>query len=74
MDEEAFQLVRGLVFASVLGLGLLLERVARHARLAPAWRTNVGLWASNAILVGLMGLVLLLKPEGLFGTKKEGGK
>ena len=28
----------------------------------------------NAILVGLMGLVLLLKPEGLFGAKKEGGK
>ena len=29
---------------------------------------------ANAILVGMMGLVLLLKPEGLFGTKKEGGR
>jgi branched-chain amino acid transport system permease protein len=29
---------------------------------------------ANAILVGLMGVVLLLKPEGLFGVKKEGGK
>jgi branched-chain amino acid transport system permease protein len=29
---------------------------------------------ANAILVGVMGLVLLVKPEGLFGTKKEGGR
>lgn len=28
---------------------------------------------ANAILVGLMGLVLLIKPAGLFGAKKEGG-
>lgn len=29
---------------------------------------------AQAITVGIMAVVLLLKPEGLFGTKKEGGK
>jgi sterol desaturase/sphingolipid hydroxylase (fatty acid hydroxylase superfamily) len=53
MDEPAFQLARAGVFALVLGLGLFLERLARHADLRPAWRTNLGLWATNGVVVGL---------------------
>lgn len=30
--------------------------------------------AANAILVGVMALVLLIRPAGLFGAKKEGGR
>jgi sterol desaturase/sphingolipid hydroxylase (fatty acid hydroxylase superfamily) len=53
VEEETFQLVRGGAFALILGLGLLLERLARHAHLRPAWRTNLGLWATTGVMVGV---------------------
>jgi len=52
MDEQSFQIARGLVFAVVLGLGVVLERTIRHAALRPAWRTNLGLWIMDAAVVG----------------------
>src|SRR5512145_2312601 len=54
MDEGGFQLVRVAAFAFALGLGLVLERVARHAALRPAWKTNLGLWAANGVAVGVI--------------------
>lgn len=54
MDEDLFQLVRGGVFAFALGLGLALEKFARHAPLRPAWKTNLGLWATNGLVVGVL--------------------
>jgi sterol desaturase/sphingolipid hydroxylase (fatty acid hydroxylase superfamily) len=54
MDEESFQLVRGVVFLFALALGLALERISRHDELRPAWRTNLGLWAANGLAVGLV--------------------
>jgi hypothetical protein len=52
--------VRAAVFAFALGLGLVLERLARHAEIRPAWRTNLGLWAANGLTVGLISLPLRL--------------
>jgi sterol desaturase/sphingolipid hydroxylase (fatty acid hydroxylase superfamily) len=33
------------------GLGLVLERIAPHAALRPAWRANLGLWFLDALLM-----------------------
>jgi sterol desaturase/sphingolipid hydroxylase (fatty acid hydroxylase superfamily) len=54
VDEEVFQLVRAGVFVAALALVVILERSVPHARLRPAWRTNLALWASSAGLVGLL--------------------
>jgi sterol desaturase/sphingolipid hydroxylase (fatty acid hydroxylase superfamily) len=53
MEEQAFQIVRALVFAIALGVGLALERLARHAAIRPAWRTNLGLWAMNGVVIAV---------------------
>jgi sterol desaturase/sphingolipid hydroxylase (fatty acid hydroxylase superfamily) len=50
--ESAYQLARGLGLAAALLLGLVLERSRPHARLRPAWATNGGLFAIDAVLMG----------------------
>jgi len=50
--ESAYQLVRGLGLAVALVLGLVLERSRPHERLRPAWGTNGGLWAVDALVMG----------------------
>jgi sterol desaturase/sphingolipid hydroxylase (fatty acid hydroxylase superfamily) len=52
MGEGDLQAVRAGVFAAALGLAVLLERAAPHARLRSSWRVNGGLWLVNAAVVG----------------------
>lgn len=49
--ETTYQLVRSLGLAAALVVGLALERWRPHAPLRPAWRTNLGLWAIDSILM-----------------------
>jgi sterol desaturase/sphingolipid hydroxylase (fatty acid hydroxylase superfamily) len=51
MGEPAAQLIRGLAPLGAFALGLALERIAPHAALRPAWRTNLGLWLLGAMLL-----------------------
>jgi sterol desaturase/sphingolipid hydroxylase (fatty acid hydroxylase superfamily) len=51
LSESEVQLVRGLAPLAAFGLGLVLERVAPHAALRPAWRANLGLWLLDALLM-----------------------
>ena len=51
LGESEVQLVRGLVPLAAFGLGLVLERIAPHAALRPAWRANLGLWLLDALLM-----------------------
>ncbi len=49
--ETTYQLVRSLGLAATLMAGLALERWRPHAHLRPAWRTNLGLWAIDSLLM-----------------------
>lgn len=49
--ETNYQLVRSLGLAATLLVGLALERWRPHARLRPDWRTNLGLWAIDVLLM-----------------------
>jgi len=51
LGETGVQLVRGLAPLGAFALGLALERLAPHAALRPAWRTNLGLWALDAVVM-----------------------
>ena len=51
LSESEVQLVRGLAPLAAFGLGLVLERIAPHAALRPAWRANLGLWLLDAVLM-----------------------
>ena len=48
-SESEVQLIRGVAPLAALFLGLVVERVAPHAALRPAWRANLGLWLLGAI-------------------------
>jgi len=50
-DEPQAQLARGLAPVAAFAFGLALERIAPHVALRPAWRANLGLWATNALLM-----------------------
>jgi len=52
--EASYQLARGVGLAAALVLGLALERWRPHARLRPAWGTNLGLWALDALLAAVV--------------------
>ncbi len=52
--ETTYQLSRGVTLAVALALGLMLERLRPHARLRPAWRANLGLWAVDGITMALI--------------------
>jgi sterol desaturase/sphingolipid hydroxylase (fatty acid hydroxylase superfamily) len=52
--ETYYQLARSAGMVAALVAGLALERWRPHARLQPAWGTNVGLWAVDAVAMGLV--------------------
>ncbi len=52
--EASYQLARGVGLAAAFVLGLALERWRPHERLRPAWGTNLGLWASDTVLTGIV--------------------
>jgi sterol desaturase/sphingolipid hydroxylase (fatty acid hydroxylase superfamily) len=54
MSEEAFQAARALALAAALGLALLLEWSRPHVMLRPSWGTNLGLWAVDVIVIGVV--------------------
>src|SRR5687768_8208730 len=54
MSEEAFQAVRAAGFAAALALALLLEWRRPHAALRPAWGTNLGLWLTGVLVIGIV--------------------
>jgi sterol desaturase/sphingolipid hydroxylase (fatty acid hydroxylase superfamily) len=49
--EATYQLARGVSVAAAVVLALALERWRPHARLRPAWATNVGLAAVDTLLM-----------------------
>ncbi len=49
--EVSYQLARGVGLAAAVALGLALERWRPHARLRPAWGTNLSLWALDALVM-----------------------
>ena len=51
--ESTFQLARGVTSACVLALALALERWRMHARLRPAWSTNLGLFAVSGVVMAI---------------------
>jgi sterol desaturase/sphingolipid hydroxylase (fatty acid hydroxylase superfamily) len=53
-SETFFQLARGAGLAGALALALALERWRPHARLRPAWGTNLGLWAVDTLLLAVV--------------------
>jgi sterol desaturase/sphingolipid hydroxylase (fatty acid hydroxylase superfamily) len=50
-SEETFQLVRTVGLAAALALAVAIERFRPHERMRTAWRTNLGLWAVDAVLM-----------------------
>lgn len=52
-DEAAYQLMRSVGLVAALFAGLALERWRPHARLRPAWRTNLGLWAVDGVVMAV---------------------
>ena len=51
--EAFYQLARSVGLAAALLVGLALERWRPHERLRPAWRTNLGLWAVDGVVMAL---------------------
>jgi len=49
--ETTYQLVRALGLAATIAACLALERRRPHTRLRPAWRTNLGLWAIDIVVM-----------------------
>ncbi len=62
MTEASFDLARTLALGAVLLATLALERFAPHAQLSRPWRTNLGLWLTNAafmrVVCGACGFAL----------------
>lgn len=54
MTESEFNVVRAVGFVLAVAIAVSLQRITPHARLHGSWRTNLGLWAINA---GVLGVV-----------------
>jgi sterol desaturase/sphingolipid hydroxylase (fatty acid hydroxylase superfamily) len=52
--EATYQLARSAGLAAALLFGLALERWRPHEPLRPAWRTNLGLFAIDALVMGIV--------------------
>jgi sterol desaturase/sphingolipid hydroxylase (fatty acid hydroxylase superfamily) len=51
--EALYQLARSVSLVAALLAGLALERWRPHERRRPAWRTNLGLWAVDGVVMAL---------------------
>jgi sterol desaturase/sphingolipid hydroxylase (fatty acid hydroxylase superfamily) len=49
VTEASYQLAKGVAAFAALAIGLALERFRPHARLRPAWRTNLGVFAAGTL-------------------------
>jgi sterol desaturase/sphingolipid hydroxylase (fatty acid hydroxylase superfamily) len=54
MTESEFTVVRSVGFMLAVAIAVSLQRITPHARLRGSWRTNLGLWAINAIVLGVV--------------------
>jgi len=54
MTELHFQIVKSVGFVAALCLAIVLQRWRLHEALRGSWRTNGGLWAVNAAVLGLV--------------------
>jgi sterol desaturase/sphingolipid hydroxylase (fatty acid hydroxylase superfamily) len=54
MTENEFTVVRSVGFMLAVAIAVGLQRIAPHARLRGSWRTNLGLWALNAVVLGVV--------------------
>jgi sterol desaturase/sphingolipid hydroxylase (fatty acid hydroxylase superfamily) len=52
MTEAEFQVVKSVGFVLALGLAVGIQRLRPHRSMAGSWRTNSGLWALNALILG----------------------
>jgi sterol desaturase/sphingolipid hydroxylase (fatty acid hydroxylase superfamily) len=52
MTEVEFQIVKSAGFVLALGLAVGIQRLSPHRWLAGSWRSNSGLWALNAVVMG----------------------
>jgi len=54
VTELEFQIVKSVGFVAALLLAVAIQRLRPHRVLAGSWRTNTGLWAINAALLGVV--------------------
>jgi sterol desaturase/sphingolipid hydroxylase (fatty acid hydroxylase superfamily) len=54
MTEAEFQLVKSVGFVAAMAVALGLQRLRPHAESRGSWRSNGGLWAVNAVVLGLV--------------------
>jgi len=54
MTEGSFTVARSVGFVLAVAIAVGLQRMAPHARLRGSWRTNLGLWAINAAVLGVV--------------------
>jgi sterol desaturase/sphingolipid hydroxylase (fatty acid hydroxylase superfamily) len=52
MTEAEFQIVKSVGFVLALASAVAIQRWSPHRALAGSWRTNCGLWALNAAVLG----------------------
>lgn len=54
MTEFEFQIVKSIGFVTALSLAIAIQRLRPHRPLSGSWRPNSGLWAINAVVLGLV--------------------
>jgi sterol desaturase/sphingolipid hydroxylase (fatty acid hydroxylase superfamily) len=77
MTEAEFQVVKSIGFVGAFALAVAIQRWRPHRAIAGSWRTNGGLWAINAALLGVVcaGCACTVSrwaSEGGFGLLNQG--
>lgn len=54
MTEIEFQIAKSVGFVAALCFAVALQRLCPHATLTGSWRANTGLWAINAVVLGVV--------------------
>jgi sterol desaturase/sphingolipid hydroxylase (fatty acid hydroxylase superfamily) len=54
MSEVEFQIIKSIGFVIALAAAIALQRFLPHAGLQGSWRLNGGLWALNAVILGIV--------------------
>jgi sterol desaturase/sphingolipid hydroxylase (fatty acid hydroxylase superfamily) len=54
MSETQFNVIRSIGFVLALGLAAGLQRWRPHGGIRRPWRSNVGLWAVNVLVIGIV--------------------